>query len=589
MNPLGFGPARVAPGGGFDFAPIRIMSPPIQRKATVSSPGDPYERQADEVADRVMRRAEASGPRFDFAKIPITNSKPLAQPVASPPSLQRKADTSCACNASEEDALPGQVMRAASHPEAGANTGQTSAARPAGAIRALGSGRTLTHAERAYFEPSFGADFTDVRVHEGQTADLAARGLSARAFTYGNQIALARGQYDFGAVEGRRLLAHELAHVVQGGGKLGRAETEDRPSVCSGLTDIETDIDNFVKAAITAARSAPGVTPLVPFLIEVGDRTGGGGPVGPVETFVEGLPATKRFLPPANLAGTRYSSLSSAALTIPSIMGMNIYDAQRLGFAHVVGATALIHGQCVGADKLGHMFQQGLQYFAIRSGAGRTAADAESFGRATEIERAGLGATGVYSNADLAANRTGMQFWDDLGANPAHYTFGIARYIRPDWNEYNNPNFYENSVAREVWARQLTGSWSGTRVLGGPHPTTEAVNMTLTATNTGAVTGTFTLPGRGTGTGTATTGTISGTLTFRTTSVSGTIPSTVLHGSAGSHSATPVSGVSLPFDWVFGTSRGKGLFLSIGETRLGGTFGNGTSTTDAGQWTVSRP
>ena len=80
---------------------------------------------------------------------------------------------------------------------------------------ALGSGRPLGGAERGYFEPRLGADLSDVRVHTDGAAARAAARLDARAFTLGSHIAFGRSEYRPEAAEGRLLLAHELAHVLQ--------------------------------------------------------------------------------------------------------------------------------------------------------------------------------------------------------------------------------------------------------------------------------------------------------------------------------------------------------------------------------------
>jgi hypothetical protein len=68
---------------------------------------------------------------------------------------------------------------------------------------------------RAFFEPRFGHDFGDVRIHTGAAATRAADAIHARAFTLGRDIAFGHGEYAPGTSAGRRLMAHELAHVVQ--------------------------------------------------------------------------------------------------------------------------------------------------------------------------------------------------------------------------------------------------------------------------------------------------------------------------------------------------------------------------------------
>lgn len=83
------------------------------------------------------------------------------------------------------------------------------------ALSGVGPGRPLDPAARAMLEPRFGRDLGAVRVHEGPEADEAAQAAQARAFTVGRDVVFSPGQYAPGTPDGRRLLAHELAHVVQ--------------------------------------------------------------------------------------------------------------------------------------------------------------------------------------------------------------------------------------------------------------------------------------------------------------------------------------------------------------------------------------
>jgi hypothetical protein len=79
------------------------------------------------------------------------------------------------------------------------------------------SGDALPVAAREYFEPRFGFDFANVRVHADSAAAHAADALHARAFTAGSHIAFAANAFAPGTQSGGLLLAHELAHVAQGG------------------------------------------------------------------------------------------------------------------------------------------------------------------------------------------------------------------------------------------------------------------------------------------------------------------------------------------------------------------------------------
>ncbi len=77
------------------------------------------------------------------------------------------------------------------------------------------SGRALDAPTRAVMEPRFGADFSRVRVHTDTRAAASARAVHALAYTVGPHIAFDEGQYSPATDTGRRLLAHELTHVVQ--------------------------------------------------------------------------------------------------------------------------------------------------------------------------------------------------------------------------------------------------------------------------------------------------------------------------------------------------------------------------------------
>lgn len=78
-----------------------------------------------------------------------------------------------------------------------------------------GGGSPLPKATRSFFENRFGANFSPVRVHTNNRATETAKSINARAFTVGNNIAFSAGQYAPETYSGKRLMAHELTHVVQ--------------------------------------------------------------------------------------------------------------------------------------------------------------------------------------------------------------------------------------------------------------------------------------------------------------------------------------------------------------------------------------
>ncbi len=78
-----------------------------------------------------------------------------------------------------------------------------------------GGGQALAPSVRNFFEPLFGADFSDVRVHRDSQAASMSKELNAQAFTIGNDIFFNTGRYELHTKAGKHLLAHELTHTIQ--------------------------------------------------------------------------------------------------------------------------------------------------------------------------------------------------------------------------------------------------------------------------------------------------------------------------------------------------------------------------------------
>jgi hypothetical protein len=90
-----------------------------------------------------------------------------------------------------------------------------------------GSGNTLSKEIRLPMEETFGADFSGVRVHTDSEANNLNESLQARAFTTGNDIFFRQGEYNEDSGEGRKLLAHELTHVIQQGASQSKEKNEN--------------------------------------------------------------------------------------------------------------------------------------------------------------------------------------------------------------------------------------------------------------------------------------------------------------------------------------------------------------------------
>jgi hypothetical protein len=95
------------------------------------------------------------------------------------------------------------------------NAGRKSSARSTVRAGLSSTGRALDCSARAFMESRFNHDFSTVRVHTDENAARSARSVNATAYASGDDLVFDSGQYAPHTLEGRRLLAHELAHVVQ--------------------------------------------------------------------------------------------------------------------------------------------------------------------------------------------------------------------------------------------------------------------------------------------------------------------------------------------------------------------------------------
>lgn len=173
---------------------------PVPRARLVVGPaGDRYEQEADRIADAVMQ-----------VSTPSDHASPPAR-IAAMPAQAGTVQRQCSACASKEDEL---LQRDPTGTGAPAVTAPLRAGIDA---QRSGGGAPLAAATRAFMQDRIGYDFSDVRVHADARAAQSASSLWARAFTIGRDIFFNAGEYAPETAAGRRLIAHELAHVVQQG------------------------------------------------------------------------------------------------------------------------------------------------------------------------------------------------------------------------------------------------------------------------------------------------------------------------------------------------------------------------------------
>jgi len=172
----------------------------LRPKLKIGAPNDKYEQEADRVAEQVMRMPEPQAHNI----IKMQNN--LQGNIA-----QRK------CLGCEEDELIQRKTINNGSVQLNKNTTNSALINNTSesALGKVNTGFPLPSSERKFFEPRFGHDFSNVRIHTGNNADAASRDINARAYTHKNNITFANGEYTPGTVQGRRLMAHELTHTMQ--------------------------------------------------------------------------------------------------------------------------------------------------------------------------------------------------------------------------------------------------------------------------------------------------------------------------------------------------------------------------------------
>lgn len=213
----------------------------IQTKLSIGQPNDKYEKEADSMADKVVQRLTqpevVSKKDQSIPPKPVSSlftpfvqkkcahceeeeklekekeqkgkeriqKKRIFESNAEPPEDDKKVQRKCTeCEKEEklQKKSNEESQTASSTIESNLNSSK-------------GSGSLLPAATREQMESSFGADFSNVRIHNDSSSVQMSKDLSAQAFTHGNHIYFNSGKYDTNSKSGNHLLAHELTHVVQ--------------------------------------------------------------------------------------------------------------------------------------------------------------------------------------------------------------------------------------------------------------------------------------------------------------------------------------------------------------------------------------
>lgn len=178
----------------------------VQPRLLIGAADDPQEREADQVAERVLR-----APATPFRPMPRKGQRESGQPAALPCFIRRLCPA-CPQELPEEDLS--RLSRGTIRRKANGEQALPPAHPVAALLHSPTGGSALPSHVRQRSEQVLGVDLSHVKVHHSPATETAAHAINARAFTHGHHIYLGSGQsaHDVG------LMAHETAHVAQQSG-----------------------------------------------------------------------------------------------------------------------------------------------------------------------------------------------------------------------------------------------------------------------------------------------------------------------------------------------------------------------------------
>ncbi len=258
----------------------------IQAKLTVGEPDDKYEKEADQVANAVVNNT--SKPDIQNKEISSIQRASLATPqedeklgtaeqrVEEDKLIQEKPEIQKMNGLEEEEAgmlnkMEGEKEEEEIAPLQKKNNSEGSPqTASSGVTKQLenksGRGKSMSKKTKTEMETSFGVDFGGVNIHTDQDAVKMNKELGAQAFTHGKDVYFNSGKYNPDSTEGKRLLAHELTHVVQQNGKIQpKIQRDPQTSPIIGpLRNLIPDTTTLVGSALGRPLTAREIGVLMP-------------------------------------------------------------------------------------------------------------------------------------------------------------------------------------------------------------------------------------------------------------------------------------------------------------------------------------
>ena len=249
-----------------------FFNAPVQAKLAVSSPDDPQEKEADAVAETVMRmpdpvtsisaRSEEKLDKKEEEEIQAKIEAPAISKISRKEdegeeiqakhisAIYRMTDESLDSGFSDSYSAGGGATETISRKKTGtyhSDIIQRSGRSPPresipfeqSLSSSKGSGSALPGDTREFMESRFNADFSGVRIHTGATAQAMSSNIHAQAFAHGNDIYFNEGKFSPQTENGGTLLAHELTHTIQQGASPAKTSTGISPKTIARKNSIQ--------------------------------------------------------------------------------------------------------------------------------------------------------------------------------------------------------------------------------------------------------------------------------------------------------------------------------------------------------------
>ncbi|RDC62670.1 eCIS core domain-containing protein [Adhaeribacter pallidiroseus] len=277
-----------------------FFNAPVQAKLKVSSPDDPQEKEADAVADRVMRmpeptaepkitepitdkkeenisRKEAAAPKKDDSMADtVLTKKDSTHKLQTKLSwtIFRGVDASHSLDAADQSKVSTEENSARKNtvlggsegvPRSGRETIHDASSFEQSLAATKGKGSALSGSTRKFMESRFNADFSNVRIHTDTNAVNLSTRVQAQAFAHGNDIYFNSNKYAPDSNVGRSLLAHELTHTIQQGASKTKPAAVNSPESLAPKNDsnLNTDAVRFLPDQATTYTKATEIKPIV--------------------------------------------------------------------------------------------------------------------------------------------------------------------------------------------------------------------------------------------------------------------------------------------------------------------------------------